>query len=525
MQQKTASAEEQAKKIFGEDIEKVLSAYLPEARWFRSKGDEIADIGIEDLVPISSDDASTTALVFVKVSYDRKSPEFYLMGLGIAPEQNSRPEHTISKTSGDEAVLYNAFADPEFGKSLLQMILEQETIEGSKGKLVPARYFDIQHKDVPLPSFNALEQSNSSLTFGNQCFMKVFRNLSEGVNPEVEIGAHFATKAHFKNVPRIIGALSYLKDKEEYSLAAVHEYIEAKGSSWDYFLSCIEKVSIAANSNNDVADTSKLQPDSSFPEWFLAEIRPAGKLMDLLGQRTAEMHKALGSDAGDEHFIPESFSEKNQKELYQSVHDRAARVRKELAKHASRKEASQKLINDLEENWNLVDRHLETLNSLSFAGHLIRIHGDYHFGQVLFTGNDFIILDFEGEPLRSIEERRQKRLPLQDVAGMLRSIDYAINYYLKDQDQDQDHNKSDWLRLWRDLMCDKFMTGYLNSADINLLPGSPVKVNLLTEILMLEKALYEVEYELSSRPDWVSIPLNGLRDLLHSLTNPEEAQQ
>jgi maltose alpha-D-glucosyltransferase/alpha-amylase len=354
--------------------------------------------------------------------------------------------------------------------------------------------------------------------------MKIFRKLDEGPNPELEIGAHLATRSPFPNAARLAGSLTYERDGKEYSTATMHRLIDAEGSAWDLFqkeiaatAELVKKHSEPLSYNETVSFFDELG-EAEMSAWFLEKAKGTAKFMSLLGQRTGEMHRALGNDAGDENFKPEPLTANYQEELYKSVGARAERVRTALEKHREDTE-NRNIIKYLLENWSRIEGHIQSLKQKDFSGNLIRIHGDYHFGQVLFTSDDFMILDFEGEPLRSIAERREKRLPLQDVAGMLRSVDYAIRFYLKQSiSSKEEHDMLEpWLRFWRQYMCRAFMYGYLMNTDKNILPDAENDIRVITEILMLEKALYEVEYEISSRPDWVSIPLKGLSDLIPAL--------
>ncbi len=496
--------------FFSKELEEMISDYLPRNRWFGDKGETISDVSVEDAIPVCGDGRS---LIIAKVDYSAKPPARYLLALNHPDDSR-----TIVDLLG---------SDEKFGRSLLQIILRDEDIKGENGYLDTEIYAEIPAgEDIPEPSLTELEQSNSSLKFGDRYFMKIFRRLDKGPNPEIEIGAHFATRSPFPNATRITGSLKYRKGEDEYSLATIHEYIDADESAWDLFQKALsDTAGLIKKRGGDFEISYDL--NSSFfaapgreylPSWYLEKIEPSSRLMELLGKRTGEMHKALADSKGDDNFKPEKITAKYQNGLFESINERASRVRKALHKHRNNPE-NRETISYILDNFGIIDSHPEVLKKKHFDGYLARIHGDYHFGQVLYDGRDFIILDFEGEPLRPVRERREKRLPLQDVAGMLRSIDYAVRFHLKTAAITGNfHEKLEpWFRYWRQQMCCSFMEGYLAATDKDLLPQDQGMIRLLTEILMLEKALYEVEYELSSRPDWVSIPLKGLEDLVPAL--------
>jgi maltose alpha-D-glucosyltransferase/alpha-amylase len=325
----------------------------------------------------------------------------------------------------------------------------------------------------------------------------------------------------------------YEHKNREYALAVVHEYVESQRSAWDLFIDHLSQITEQVTTSSDEDGYEVFDEKASMfgykskkrtPEWLRETMSYSASLMNLLGKRTGEMHCALSADDENRDFKPEDFTPFYQRALYQSMRNRAARVHDQLVKLKKTDGDNGELVRHLLKNWSIIQNHLDAIRTKVFGGELIRIHGDYHLGQVLFNGKDFIILDFEGEPLRSVSERRLKRSPLQDLAGMLRSIDYAVHYYLREKIyRDADREKLDpWLRLWRQRMCKKLYDGYLDTVNSSLLPDTPNKIRLLTEVYLIEKALYEVEYELASRPDWVWIPMQGLKDLLPTLINLRE---
>jgi maltose alpha-D-glucosyltransferase / alpha-amylase len=244
-------------------------------------------------------------------------------------------------------------------------------------------------------------------------------------------------------------------------------------------------------------------------------VGPYLQAVELLGRRTAEMHLALASAPHDPTFAPERFTELDQRSLYQSIRSAAARVLRRLGGSGAGGRADELLAREAE----LTER-LGRLTAGSIAGLRLRQHGDYHLGQVLFTGRDFVIIDFEGEPARPLSERRIKRPPLRDVAGMLRSFDYAADTALHSPatealSEDAAQRLEPWARRWTRWVSEAFLRSYLETAaGAPFLPRDEQAIDRLLDVLLLEKALYEIAYELDHRPSWAQTPIRGLLDLL-----------
>ena len=531
----------------GKHLEAMLANYLPKARWFSGKGRPIRKISIQDTVDIEYPDTPDgSILLFVDVHYrdENETIETYLVTLSCAEAERAeniarnRPdlilgEYQPANERHGRGVYHEAIIDAGFSKALLGAILRHRSFNGQHGKVIGETYSVIDealYNPMPEPQMQGLEQSNSSLQFGKNFFFKLFRKLEEGKNPEVEIGEHI-NKSDFNHAPHLIGTLTYKHSNRIMSLAVVHEVVEATSGAWDLFQSQLADF-IEDAMPNDPADAQKAQmaagdffsmQKANLPAWFVEATGYPASLMRLLGQRTGELHRVLGDEQYGMDFLAEDITPFYQRSLYQSLRNRAGRTRFLLEKeNPLLPEDAKALKAKLFERWNIVERQFVGVKtSPAFGGKRIRIHGDYHLGQVLFTGKDFTILDFEGEPMRALSARRLKHSPLQDVAGMMRSIDYAIFYFAKEKiTRDADREKLEpWLKLWRDWMSHEFFEGYLEACrGTDLLPPDMKNIRYLTEVLILEKALYEVGYELGSRPAWVTVPLRGINDLLPTLS-------
>jgi maltose alpha-D-glucosyltransferase/alpha-amylase len=310
----------------------------------------------------------------------------------------------------------------------------------------------------------------------------------------------------------------------------LQQYVANEGDAWTYTLDQIhqyfERALVRHEKPAEVPVPA--QPlvelvDAEPPPLLLELLAGTIESVRLLGRRTGELHQALASDLEDPAFAPEPFGSLYQRSLYQSVRNLAGRVLLNLRDHlsslpeAARGEAQAVLA--LESD---VLRACHGIVGRSIGGQRIRCHGDFHLGQVLHTGSDFVIIDFEGEPARSLAERRLKRSPLRDVAGMLRSFDYAVNGALFADTHGRGVLRAEdvallepWARFWREWVSSSFLRSYLAQLDGSaLLPPRREDLGLLLRVLLLEKALYELGYELDNRPDWVRLPLRGILSLL-----------
>jgi maltose alpha-D-glucosyltransferase/alpha-amylase len=372
------------------------------------------------------------------------------------------------------------------------------------------------------------EQSNSSVVYGEHLVLKLFRRLDEGANPDLEIGRFLTERTRFTHIPRVAGYLEYRAGRREpMTVGILQAWVENEGDAWRWTLDHLRRlysdVLVEGREAAPVdASLLRLATGPPPPDDIRAAFGGHLEMIRVLAQRTGELHLALASDVETPEFAPERMSTLYQRSLYQSMRNLTARVFESLRATRSRLEG---------EGGELSDRLLAGEAALleRFRGILgtridsvrIRCHGDFHLGQVLFTGNDFVILDFEGEPARSLSERRLKRSPLRDVAGMLRSFAYAAQGSLINLTREGSIRAEDaprlqpWARLWRQWMGSVFLRSYLRTVEgSELVPRIPAQLAGLLDVLMLEKAVYELGYELNNRPDWAVIPLRSIVELL-----------
>jgi maltose alpha-D-glucosyltransferase/alpha-amylase len=525
-----------------EELERILPEVLRGRRWFGGKDQPIESVRIVDTVrgPVEG-----SLIVFAEVlqaggSSTYALPLSFAQGSEMEVVRHEHPAAPLFELENDEGALegiaWDALEDPAFCAGLLDAIGRRRKLRGSAGELVGSRTRAFAAlrgaDDTALPaSLLRSEQSNSSVCYGDRLILKLFRRLAEGVNPDLEIGRFLTERARFGHTAKVAGALEYRTGRgAPTTLAILHQQIENEGDAWRYTLDEIERafeealarhpggVPDPAPGLGDLLEAARAEP----PE--IAEELVGGYLESarLLGQRTAELHLALASDRDDPSFAPEPFTTLYQRSLYQSMRTQTIRTFELLRER--RGSMSGPALAEIDSVLALEGRLLEAFQTLIGAplgGVRLRCHGDYHLGQVLYTGNDFSIIDFEGEPARTLSERRLKRSPLRDVAGMLRSFDYAVSTALLTSGERGSIRPEDvaalepWARIWRHSVSASFLSAYLDPVQAaGLIPTAHEPLGILLRSLLLDKAVYELRYELGNRPDWIRIPVRGIRGIL-----------
>jgi maltose alpha-D-glucosyltransferase / alpha-amylase len=523
-------------------LEDVLPGYLRTKRWFGGKSRRIKSARVQDALPVDGDGAGVH-LAFVLVEYTEGNPETYAIPLAFATGEHAghllehSPQAALARLglrSGEDGVLFDALFEPAVAELLLNLIGRRRRLRSNGNQLVGATtsaYRTIMSEsDGPLPPrISGAEQSNTSIIYGQDFILKLFRKIEPGVNPDLEIG-RYLTRQGFEHSPPIAGWLEYqTRNQEPMTVGILIRYEQNEGDAWTFTLDAIsryfdrvvtetEPPEPQSTTSANLLELARLAPPETAIEYFDTYLDDAW----LLGKRTAEMHIAMAADQVNPDFAPEQFTTFSQRSIYQSMRTSARqtmqslrRMRRTLPEEAlALADEVISLEPDIEERMRMmIQRRIDGIRS--------RTHGDYHLGQVLFTGKDFMIIDFEGEPARSIGERRLKRPPLRDVAGMLRSFHYAAYASAFDlqlggviRDEDLIH-LDPWIRYWYAWVAASYLKGYLGSAaGTNVIPTDEEDLRLLLDVHILEKAVYELAYELNNRPSWVAIPLQGIRDLM-----------
>ena len=507
----------------------ILPNYIQARRWFASKARTLRNMKVVEQLAISSD-ANAGRLWFLEVSYLDGPTETYALPVKIVSGDAARavsqitPQAIIARFAGtEETILFDAIFDGKFRSQLFEVIVQRHLMKARAGDLMgiagktleaPMAIGVISDKSQVLGG----EQSNSSMLFDNKFFLKLYRKLEDGVNPDVEINRFLTERTDFPNVPAFLGAIEYRRPKAEPTVVCLLQSAATnEGDVWTLTLDAIGRyyervLGRKADLQNEIA------PPGALLDELIGGIYPDKAKQ--MGQRTGELHLALASSMEDRAFAPEPFNAMAQRSVYQNMRASLRRAFTFLEKKLSdlrpafRDEATEVLGAEeeiLAREKRLLDRHTNAAK--------IRIHGDYHLGQLLYTGKDFVILDFEGEPARALSERKLKRSALRDVAGMMRSFQYAAYSALWQpamRSEDVPFLER-WADLWYREVSSVFLQSYLKTAaDAIFVPQNAEDLQIMLEAYLLDKAVYEIGYELNNRPDWVVIPIRGIKHILRS---------
>jgi maltose alpha-D-glucosyltransferase/alpha-amylase len=377
------------------------------------------------------------------------------------------------------------------------------------------------------PSIIKREQSNTSVVYGDRMILKLYRRVTEGLNPELEIGRFLTEKAAFAHTPPLAGSIEMRKGRGEPATIGILQGLVANEcDGWRYTLDslghCFDEIFTRQPDKKEAALPAEPLVNLSEREIPALARELIGSYLpsaQLLGQRTGELHMALASEAKNSAFAPEPFTALYRRSLYQGMRTLADQSLTLLGKRL--KGLPEEIRADAEKVLKLeraiLDRFREIIEA-KITALRIRCHGDYHLGQVLFTGKDFIIIDFEGEPARPVTERRLKRSPIRDVAGMLRSFNYAAAAKLKDDSMrvEEMAQMKPWAKFWDLWVSVNYLKGYFTATRQSaIMPKSLAEIALMLDLYLLEKAVYELGYELNNRPDWVSVPIEGILELVN----------
>jgi maltose alpha-D-glucosyltransferase/alpha-amylase len=507
--------------IFERDI---IPEYLRTCRWFGSKARKIRAVRIVEQ-PGLGNSAGAARFWFVEVSYLDGPNETYALPVKITSGKEGRalaqtsPNAIIARFNGEETFLHDAVWDASFRADLFETIAAERKLQGANGDLAGIAGRGL----ADYPSANrassqviSAQQSNSSMVFDNKFYLKLYRKLEDGVNPDVEVTRFLTDRTGFGNVPTFSGALEYRKGKAEPTVVCLlQSAVPSETDAWSLTLDSVGRFYERVLERK--ADLqSQLTPAGSLLDELAGGVYP--EKAKLLGRRTGEMHAALASDPEDPAFAPEPFNTMAQRSTFQSMRALLRRTFAVLQKakpelpEAFRAEAEEVLAAEEQ----ILEREKRLLDRRNGAAK-VRIHGDYHLGQALYTGKDFFILDFEGEPARPLSERKLKRSPLRDVAGMMRSFQYAAYSALWQPAMRAEDVPflERWADLWYREMSSVFLRSYLaTTAESVFVPSNQDDLEVFLEAYLLDKAVYEISYELNNRPDWVVIPIRGIKHIL-----------
>jgi len=443
-----------------------VAEWLARQRWYATKSRQIATLDFEQAIALES--GSPLVLVLAQAGFATGTHELYQLPLSfVAPDELGERE-AIQRAQ--DWVVLDAVADPELGRELLRAIDDERTVETDEGS---ARFHRVgsggplRHDAAARPI--GVEQSNSSIVFADETVLKVFRRLEPGINPELEM-LRFLTEHEFESIAPLQGYYEYESRSLYATLGVAQRFMAGAVGGWELALDRI----------------------GTDPAAFLVSL-------GALGEVTAALHNALASDNDDPAFAPEEPSQEALALLVATLDEDIDRVFLRLP--------DDDRVAALAGRGQDVREQISHRAQLGIGGRLIRTHGDLHLGQTLHVPGGWLIIDFEGEPARPLFERRQKNSPLRDVAGMLRSFAYAASASAIQRSLPA---PGDFERRARE----SFLERYLTEIDSALLPSGDAAIRNLLSIFELEKAVYELRYELDNRPDWLPIPVAGITRLL-----------
>ncbi len=502
--------------------DEVLLPYLRGRRWFGARNEQLDDVRVAMLTPWKTGN-TTWHMAFVDAKLAAGAMQRYFVPLALDWETRDHDPieafgtYAITKVRYRDRVgiFYAAFADPDFTRALARTMGAAGEVPLGRGRLrfsSTALYralADAIDDEVRVP---ALEQTNTAVFFGNRLFLKGYRRMREGVNPELEIGRFLTETSPFPNIAPVLGAVEYLEDgmREPVTLAVLQKFVENQGDLWT--LTC-QHLGRMLNAPGGGA------PEPEAPAEAVAKDFHLGR-MALLGRRVAEMHRALAATTGDPAFDPEPLTDQDFAHWKRTIEGELDATFVALEQALPRMpEATRAQVAPLAEAREGLRARIRATCGPGEGVVKTRFHGDLHLGQVLVAQDDFIIVDFEGEPGRSLHERRAKSSVLRDVAGMIRSFSYAAHAAAlrREPGSGGTERALGALAEWERGAIRHFREGYLAAAaGVASVPAEATAFEATLGLFLLEKALYELRYEIAQRPDWVAIPARGLLELARS---------
>jgi maltose alpha-D-glucosyltransferase/alpha-amylase len=510
-------------KVFSSDI---LENYIINKRWYGGKASTLKYIEVVDQFKITSK-KNTYYGVLLEVNFKEAFYQHYFMPLAFMAKEELDTSTVIAPVvmGKQTGYLVDALHQEDFRKLLFDNIVKSKETPGLK--LVFHKGLSIEKEEYKSSRFMGLEQSNTSIIYNDSFVLKIFRRIYVSTNPDYEISRFLTERMHFENTPRYTGSINLALAEGNITLGLMQELVSNQGDAWKFMLEQIDGV--FDNLKRKKIKIDKLPDIKMFKRLRINEIPP--EIIDWVGLslflriqtlalRTAEMHIALGSDIHETAFTPTTYNGdytvwlKNRM-LYQ-FQNRLNIIENSLHKLDG---LALELAHQFMENKKLVRKHFVDFDWTKMKSERIRIHGDYHLGQVLVNGDDFYILDFEGEPESTIRDRKVKQPPLKDVAGMFRSFHYAIYATIFNNKEKYPYEQEELFKAGEILykyFVGVFLETYIEKAQSgNLNIGYNHEIDFLLKYCLLEKAVYELGYELNSRPRWAVIPLRGIQSIMN----------
>jgi maltose alpha-D-glucosyltransferase / alpha-amylase len=511
----------------------VLPSYLPNQRWFGAKGSRILATRIAETAELRTE-AESFLMTEVEVDVDGAGePQRYLMPLAVTWDEGQSTAgspllpYMLARTRRGPRLggLYDALQSDRFTLALLDAIRSGTDLPASAGRLRVTRTARFEVDLPPAPEIRRLgvEQSNTSVLVDDTLVLKALRRIMPGQHPELEVGRFLTEVADYRNTPPLYGSIEHVgADGTPSALVIVQGFVRNQGDGWSYTLDWLDRELDEIR----MGASAGITPTPAETQSEILAASESGQAEDMyttlaetLGRRTAELHRAFAVESGDPAFEPEPVSEADLKRWAGDARSQAETAFKALSKAVERmpdegRDEARLLLDRRKECLDLITRLIEGGTDAMKTRH----HGDFHLGQVLKAQADWYLIDFEGEPLRSLDERRRKHLPLRDVAGMLRSYDYAAWAAVRRMAA---HEPEAVPRVlgpvmeWKQRTSNAFLEGYRTAiAGCPSHPADPATARRLLDFFVLEKACYEIAYEAANRPDWLDIPVKGVLGIL-----------
>jgi len=511
-------------KVFLSDV---LEDYIIKQRWYGGKASKMKYIELAEYFRLQQHDEVYYGLI-LEVDFEEAFYQQYFLPIAFVSDENFAKKDRILPISikGQEGFIVEATNLEAYRKLVFERIYtalpnDRTRVQYHKSDLLSNVKYESSR-------FMGLEQSNTSIVYNEKYVLKFFRRIYSNKNPDYEMSRFLSEKKEFKNTPAYLGSINIIdSDKRNITIGLMQEMVENQGDAWDYMLKELHKVFLNLESKN--INIQSLPNTELFQRLSITDVPP--QIIDWVGlnlflktqtlaKRTAEMHIALGSEFEETAFTPTRFNDdytvwlKNRL-LYQ-FQNRLNTIENNIDKLDG---LALDLANEFLEKKNKIRKRFVNFDWTKLKGERIRVHGDYHLGQVLVQNDDFYILDFEGEPESTIRDRKVKQPPLKDVAGLFRSFHYAIYATIFNNSEHYKHSQEDLFEageLLYKYLIGVFMETYVDEIQKeNLNIGYEQERIFILEYTLLEKAVYELGYELNSRPRWAVIPLMGISNIIN----------
>jgi maltose alpha-D-glucosyltransferase/alpha-amylase len=500
----------------------VLPGHLARTRWYPERAAKAIQPALTSAIPFCEIGDNRPWLAFFQTSQHGQTTR-YVLPMQIEWVRFDREKYNPKalaavRQGAREGTLLDVATDPIFIALLLRNLREELTVDESEQGLQlefrpTSKFHDKAVRQPDRIRAVETEQSNSTALVDEDYVVKIYRRLEPGLNPEIEMGRFLTEVAGYANTPALLGTVELVEGEQRSAIGIVHAFVINQGDAWTVSSAYLDRFA-------EEQRLLKSGHDSAMGEEQVSYLR----YMSQTGRRVAEMHIALASSRDLPAFTPEPTTPDDVKLWKEDILIRAGRVSEALRQRRSAfRDADHHFIDQFLAEFPTLSDRLNALLPDNIEGLNIRHHGDFHLGQMLIVKDDIFIIDFEGEPRRTIAERRRKAPAARDVAGLVRSIDYSATAALVRALQvapDDQGKLANALAGWRDLATEAFLAAYREAvAGHGLWPLGREEADRMLNFFLVEKVLYEIEYELSHRPDWLRVPLTGILRILSQQSN------